>query len=592
MVTSPPELVHFLELVEQAFAHVSHTPSVETGVPASVALRKQLEQTRLQLRCALDETSRRLEWHHLNIAFYGETNAGKSTLVETLGILLDEPARRARSAAFRSGESPEINADGVSVGDGRSDFTRETAHLVGEIGGIKVTLFDVPGIEGAESLVADEILDAIAKAHVVFYVTGRPTPPQTGADDGRIGTLEKIRDHLRDEAEVWLLFNKRVASPKALDGEGLTSPEEDAALADADRYMGGVLGAAFRGHLTLAALPAFLASADCLVPDSDMARKREKFLRALPASVLLKRSGVEDFYQRLSRDIVPDADRKKERINMAKLGRCVVDEQGKLKDAVEEEGLRQTVIQFTQNVRMAEDEISTARRRVQVRFNRASKRISDDFFCNVRNGMEKYHADGMWMSFDSTVKDNLNLVVKSEEAGLGTALSQASEEIVSACQAEVETSIHRLGNQASGLKYSGSFTSMRVWSADFMKGHEIDTDSGVSWIGVASSILPVFFGPAGLIAMSVGIVSSTWKLLSPRHQEAEQRKAIAGILEKMEEVLDARLKEEFAPLVEKLENWMKSVEESLENAGKEGRQVLGDLEEVEGSLARIANRSG
>lgn len=114
MVTSSPEVVHFLELAEQAFAHVSHTPSVETGVPAIVALRKQLEQTRVQLRCALDETSRRLEWHHLNIAFYGETNAGKSTLVETLGILLDEPTRRARSAAFRRGESPEINANGVS----------------------------------------------------------------------------------------------------------------------------------------------------------------------------------------------------------------------------------------------------------------------------------------------------------------------------------------------------------------------------------------------------------------------------------------------------------------------------------------------
>ena len=41
------------------------------------------------------------EWQTLNLAFYGETNAGKSTLIETLRILLDEPTKVAKRKKFK-----------------------------------------------------------------------------------------------------------------------------------------------------------------------------------------------------------------------------------------------------------------------------------------------------------------------------------------------------------------------------------------------------------------------------------------------------------------------------------------------------------
>lgn len=179
---------------------------------------------------------------------YGETNAGKSTLIEALLLLLDETSTRKRRAAFQHGKAIGKNADGGSIGDGRSDFTRASTTYTCQIDNQKISLMDVPGIEGAENLVETEILAALSKAHVVFYVASRPTPPQSGADDGRTGTLEKIGAHLRDEAEVWLIYNKRVTSPRALLADQLVTSEDKRVLTEAERYFRQILGQRFRNR--------------------------------------------------------------------------------------------------------------------------------------------------------------------------------------------------------------------------------------------------------------------------------------------------------------------------------------------------------
>ena len=62
-----------------------------------------------------------VDWEHLNIAFYGETNAGKSTLIEAL-----------------------ISGRGDSIGEGYKDYTK----TVTEINSDKMHYLDMPGIEG------------------------------------------------------------------------------------------------------------------------------------------------------------------------------------------------------------------------------------------------------------------------------------------------------------------------------------------------------------------------------------------------------------------------------------------------------------
>ena len=45
--------------------------------------------------------SKNAEWDRFTIAFYGETNAGKSTIIETLRLLLNEETKMRASKKFR-----------------------------------------------------------------------------------------------------------------------------------------------------------------------------------------------------------------------------------------------------------------------------------------------------------------------------------------------------------------------------------------------------------------------------------------------------------------------------------------------------------
>ena len=107
----------------------------------------------------------------------------------------------------------QVHADGEIIGDGQADYTRVTQRYEFELDGQSFALLDVPGIEGKEGLVLDQIERAVQTAHAVFYVTNQPAPPQTG-DGQHQGTLEKIKHHLGAQTEVWTIFNKKITSPK------------------------------------------------------------------------------------------------------------------------------------------------------------------------------------------------------------------------------------------------------------------------------------------------------------------------------------------------------------------------------------------
>lgn len=69
-------------LVQQTNSKKSNSLFVDT-------LSAQLSRTHLEANNTLNST----EWDKLVIAFFGETNAGKSTIIETFRILFDETER-------------------------------------------------------------------------------------------------------------------------------------------------------------------------------------------------------------------------------------------------------------------------------------------------------------------------------------------------------------------------------------------------------------------------------------------------------------------------------------------------------------------
>lgn len=136
-----------------------------------------------------------MSWDKLVIGFFGETNAGKSTIIESLRILLNEQSRKEL-------RQKKGNCDGEIVGDGRQDFTQDYHEYEMNIKGQNFVLIDVPGIEGKENLFNGKIGEALRKAHLIFYVNGR-----NKNIDG--GTASKIKKFLGDGVKVAVLQNIR-----------------------------------------------------------------------------------------------------------------------------------------------------------------------------------------------------------------------------------------------------------------------------------------------------------------------------------------------------------------------------------------------
>lgn len=203
-----------------------------------------LDNILVELRQEVESNIKNIRWDKLVIAFFGETNAGKSTIIETFRILF-EPNR------------PK-NSDGLIVGDGRPDFTKDYQEYNLSINGSPFVLIDVPGIEGNEKEFKDVIQEALSKAHCVFYVQGHNKKPDAG-------TAEKIKKYLGDWAIVYSVQNVRGGvtnydeedERKTLLTTGVLKNEKLI-----KQSFESILGGVYKGNITIQALLAMCARAD------------------------------------------------------------------------------------------------------------------------------------------------------------------------------------------------------------------------------------------------------------------------------------------------------------------------------------------
>lgn len=137
---------------------------------------KKLESESLK---ELESLKNNEEWEKFTIAFYGETGAGKSTLIECLRLFFKEQSKINQQEHFKRLYSTYQNnyqnderkkqnilkelhslQDGAIIGDGRSDFTLKTRSYPFQYKHQNFTLLDVPGIEGDEKKVIQQISNA------------------------------------------------------------------------------------------------------------------------------------------------------------------------------------------------------------------------------------------------------------------------------------------------------------------------------------------------------------------------------------------------------------------------------------------------
>ncbi|WP_459087012.1 GTPase [Helicobacter pylori] len=176
----------------------------------ALELFKKLESESLK---ELESLKNNGEWEKFTIAFYGETGAGKSTLIECLRLFFKELGKMDQQEHFkrlyadvknpnyvknyRSSEHAELEKlqDGAIIGDGRSDSTLKTESYTLKHNNQNFVLLGVPGIESDEKKLNSKFL-TLQKSPCYFYVTKTPAPPQKGEEGEKRGRLKRSKTNL------------------------------------------------------------------------------------------------------------------------------------------------------------------------------------------------------------------------------------------------------------------------------------------------------------------------------------------------------------------------------------------------------------
>ena len=218
---------------------------------------KQIDNVKQVMKQTIDG----MVWDNLVIAFFGETNAGKSTTIEALRILFDKTKKN--------------NGDGLIVGDGRSDFTKTYNEYKLNIFNYPFTLIDVPGIEGKEEDFKDDIKRALQQAHLVFYVQGHNKKPDEA-------TAAKIKKYLNEWVNVYSIYNVRGGAGN------YDEPEERETLLTKDinktnklieETFRNILGDVYQGNIAVQSLLAMCAKASFSKSREDLIATQNKLIK-------------------------------------------------------------------------------------------------------------------------------------------------------------------------------------------------------------------------------------------------------------------------------------------------------------------------
>ena len=196
-------------------------------------IRTQIMRMQADFRTAEYAVPDADEWNVCRVVFFGETNAGKSTLIEALRLYYGAAVRTAHIAW------------GATIGNGKEDWTKKPAYYDVRVGFCTMRLTDLPGIEGVlEGKSPDfskSIEDELSKANVVLYIVGNEKKPERE-------TLKKLKSYLRQDARVYAVCNVHCKGKKNRDSavDGAYADELERKIGDVRREAAEQTAAALR----------------------------------------------------------------------------------------------------------------------------------------------------------------------------------------------------------------------------------------------------------------------------------------------------------------------------------------------------------
>lgn len=239
-----------------------------------------------------------VEWDQLNVAFFGETNAGKSTTIESTLSYFSIPTK------------------GQTIGDGTKDFTKDVTYHNFKIKGKKIGLIDLPGIEGDEKGNLDDI-DAIlrkgiTKAHLVFYVYGNNKKPEPA-------TVKRIKKYLDEQALVLSVCNNRGKAgqyKRILKREGEVILKNSEVNNQSREILSDLLDVQYHGDIFINSLAAYLSVGN--IEREDFKNDKKAFLEVFETTEKLRAfsnlksiTAIIEEKAKIVKEVILEANKKK-----------------------------------------------------------------------------------------------------------------------------------------------------------------------------------------------------------------------------------------------------------------------------------------
>lgn len=471
----------------------------------------------------------------------------------------------------------EKQADGEIIGDGSTDFTRKNHRYDFKLNDQPFALLDVPGIEGKENLVLSEIERAVQTAHAVFYVTNKAAPPQTGSEqkgEQKKGALEKIKEHLGAQTEVWTIFNKKITNPKrSLADLPLINKDENAGLAALSEKMREQLGENYRGVFPLTAKCAFLASSDHFAPNSKNARDRSKFLVNFCTDELLEKSGVRAFLEFLGDPLLSDCEAKITRANFNKANAALNHASAILDGA--QSNFAELSAKLKQDGRSAKSQLSSSFKALEKRLGARGQTLIHDFSSNVRN---KIYAHIEYDISNDHFKDLLKDEIESEQKKLNNQLPESLSKEIGRFQNDAKDIIERFETQAEELMTI--YGKMGNTKLDDKFHFEIKIDNGIKVAGLVASLIGLALAPftggaslwlaaASAIGTLVSIGKALWSALSSDYKKSQQRKSTDENLRNITLQLGESFRDGLKVALPKMQQIISTIEQAIETPSKQ-----------------------
>lgn len=454
-------------------------------------------------------------------------------------------------------------SDGKIIGDGRPDFTKEVGvyHFIKS--NQKFALLDLPGIEGNEELVKHNIEAAVQQAHVVFYISTRPTPPQNVNDQE--GTLYKIKNHLSQHSEVYSLFNKRINNPHQIIS-GLIDEDEKESLIEHESVMKQALGRYYSGNKVISAYPAFLAVGKS--HKESFNKSLAKFLGAnYSTEKLLEISGLLEFSSWISSSLIKENRNKIVKSNYKKV--C---------NRLEKTG---------ESIRQIKDDIENLSQKVEKTGHGTIKQLDGvcDEFKNEINNVINREVEKIKVDFRKKIYEEIDLGISSSEFNekYNELLEEKGNQLTDSLKSSFDSLKEKTEKKFNEIiqkhqRYEKELLELFIENTNFQFNNFDRIDSseksniGKVLLSVFGILIAAEFGLPALVLAVVAAIFNIYKNL-----KLDSKKRMAHQKKVANEGIDKMCDEIITHVEDSLKSGIQNFEDSVENIKQEINKLHGNL---------------